>query len=580
MRYGWTALGAACLLSFSVHAGDASLQQQYAHIQDLNNTSWRLVSAPSGDPQALAKAVELSRQSLASAEQMKAALRENAGLALEVTQRHSDALRILASAYALQNDREHALACLESLLKEAWVEASTADLLAKNHALDRLRDEPRYKAVIAALGRLDSQWRAPAIATTDTELDEAHRIAGLSLFWSEARYNFVHFELVPDLDWNQAYVDFLPKVIAAKSLHDYYEVMMRFAPLLHDGHTSITPPATISNEFYARPAIRTAMIDGHVLVTEVCSPKLASQVRVGDEVVSVDGQDVRQYAQERVEPYASTSTPQDTLVHVYDYRLLQGDHRQPVTLGLKDAAGRLRQVRLSRENDPSVQVAPTVDWRMLPDGVAYLAIHEFEDDDGVKAFERALPQILHAKGLILDLRRNTGGSDVVGAQILSYLTDRPLQGSRSRTQEYAPVYRADAGPYTAWNEWEAGTFQMERAQRYHGPVVVLVGPRTYSAAEDFVVAFDALKRGTLMGETTGGSTGEPLQFKLPGGGTARICTKHDSFPDGREFVGKGIAPQITVAPTVEDIRAGRDPVIQRALAVLAGKEASPATPAP
>ncbi|HEY3520547.1 MAG TPA: hypothetical protein VGK80_05835, partial [Rhodanobacteraceae bacterium] len=60
-------------------------------------------------------------------------------------------------------------------------------------------------------------------------------------------------------------------------------------------------------------------------------------------------------------------------------------------------------------------------------------------------------------------------------------------------------------------------------------------------------------------------------FKLPGGGSARICVKRDTYPDGREFVGLGIAPQIEVAPTVTDIRDGRDPVIEAAAAALSHK---------
>lgn len=40
-------------------------------------------------------------------------------------------------------------------------------------------------------------------------LSEAQRIAGLSLFWSEARYNFANFDHVPGLDWNRAYLEFL-----------------------------------------------------------------------------------------------------------------------------------------------------------------------------------------------------------------------------------------------------------------------------------------------------------------------------------------------------------------------------------
>jgi C-terminal processing protease CtpA/Prc len=75
-------------------------------------------------------------------------------------------------------------------------------------------------------------------------------------------------------------------------------------------------------------------------------------------------------------------------------------------------------------------------------------------------------------------------------------------------------------------------------------------------------------RGKIAGEPTGGSTGQPLFFKLPGGGMARVCTKRDSYPDGRDFVGKGVQPQIIVHPTVSDVRAGRDPVLEAALREL------------
>lgn len=106
---------------------------------------------------------------------------------------------------------------------------------------------------------------------------------------------------------------------------------------------------------------------------------------------------------------------------------------------------------------------------------------------------------------------------------------------------------------------------------FNGPVAVLIGPRTISAAEDFAVSFAAVKRGILVGSATAGSSGQPLRFDLPGGGTARVCSAQESFPDGRKFIGTGIAPQIEVELTVADIRAGRDPVIAAAARALLGE---------
>ncbi|UUZ51516.1 hypothetical protein LP420_20445 [Massilia sp. B-10] len=56
---------------------------------------------------------------------------------------------------------------------------------------------------------------------------------------------------------------------------------------------------------------------------------------------------------------------------------------------------------------------------------------------------------------------------------------------------------------------------------------------------------------------------------MPGGGMARVCVKLDTYPDGRSFVGKGIAPDIEVKPSVDDVRSGRDAALERALAELA-----------
>ena len=51
-------------------------------------------------------------------------------------------------------------------------------------------------------------------------------------------------------------------------------------------------------------------------------------------------------------------------------------------------------------------------------------------------------------------------------------------------------------------------------------------------------------------------------------GGARICTKRDTYPDGREFVGIGVIPDIEIEPTRQDIAEGRDVVLEKALEVL------------
>ena len=77
-----------------------------------------------------------------------------------------------------------------------------------------------------------------------------------------------------------------------------------------------------------------------------------------------------------------------------------------------------------------------------------------------------------------------------------------------------------------------------------------------------------MKRGKIVGMPDGGSTGQPLMFDLPGGGTARICVKRDGYPDGTDFVGVGVLPDVRVAPTIDDVRHGRDAALTAALATM------------
>ena len=49
---------------------------------------------------------------------------------------------------------------------------------------------------------------------------------------------------------------------------------------------------------------------------------------------------------------------------------------------------------------------------------------------------------------------------------------------------------------------------------------------------------------------------------------ALICTKQDFFPDGREYVGFGIDPDIEVKPSIEDIFQNNDPVLQAAIKTI------------
>jgi carboxyl-terminal processing protease len=433
------------------------------------------------------------------------------------------------------------------------------------------KDDPEFQAMAKRSQRAAAMGKKSVIgsAYSDT-LSDAEKVAGLSLFWSEARRSFVHFANTPQLDWDQAYLDFLPKVLAAKDVREYYRVMMQLAPLLRDGHTNIYPPEQLTQEFYARPAITTALVEGRVLVTRVGNSSLQQRITVGDEVTAIDGIAVHDYARDKVAPFVSSSTVQDRQVRMYSYQLLSGDKSKPVTLTLRNAAGALRTEQLQRGHEQDVP-RKRFEFKILPGDIAYIALDHFESNAGVKAFEEALPAIMKAKALIIDVRENGGGSSNFGLEVLSYLAKGPIATALSLERSESQYFRAQVDmlnlaplPYI-----RPRPFVRERAAYFTGKVAVLAGPRSFSAAEDFLMSFDTMQRGVIVGEASAGSTGQPLFMRLPGGGSGRLCVKYDIYPDGKRFVGVGIQPQIASAPTVADIRARRDTVLERALVALA-----------
>jgi carboxyl-terminal processing protease len=556
------AMAIACSAATSSGASTAgSVAELMTQVRQLRHTADALMNAAQPDLPQAASLLERAVSELDQAEQSTG----NPRLRLE----SYNQLIALATVYSRQGRKPQALAALDRARSILWLPA-VVKLLQSDKSFDALRDEPRFKAMLASSTLPNSLWQGPATAQPYKDvLTVEERIAGLSLFWAEARQNFVYFDRVPELDWNQVYLDYLPKVMAAQTTRDYYAVMLQLAPLLHDGHTNIWAPGELNAELLSVPPVRTVLAEGRVLVRFVDDAAVRTRIRVGDEVIAIDGVAVHEYARQRVQPLVSAGSVQDRDFQIYTVGLLRGSASQPVTLRLRAADGRERTEALPRSAGYHWPEPPA--FRMLADGVAYISIEHFTDDSGLNAFEAALPQILKARALVIDMRGNGGGNGDIGLKILSYLTREPITQATSYVRGDDAYLRAASGNLVNWVPLAGGAYVQRRDQVFEGPVALLTGAQTYSAGEDFAVAFRIMKRGVTLGEATGGSTGQAINFTLPGGGGARVCGKRDVFPDGEEFVGIGVMPDIEVKLTVASVRDGTDPVLERALHTLKGK---------
>jgi carboxyl-terminal processing protease len=415
-------------------------------------------------------------------------------------------------------------------------------------------------AIILKINLIQSQ-------TKSIELTEQEKIFGLSKVWSEVKYNFVYFDKL-SFDWDSLYTSNIESVKSAKTLPEYYNILRKMCAQLHDGHTGAYLPDDMYKTEATRPQFRTRLIENKVIITQIKNDTLKTLgLEKGMEITKINGMEAKEYAQKNIAPYVCASTPQDLKNRTYDYELFIGKLDEPITLELKDANGKSSEATVNRKLTNQSPKSSVITFTILENNVGLLTLTDFSSGGFSKKFDSIYPKILATNSLIIDVRNNGGGSSNQGYYVLMHLTNKPFYGSAWKTREYRPAYKA-WGTDNSWYGESADKIEPAKKTIYDKPVIVLTSERTFSAAEDFCVAFDYMKRGKIVGTATGGSTGQPLNFDLPGGGSFRVCTKKDTYPDGKEFVGVGVQPNVIVEETIKGFRENKDLAINKALEIF------------
>jgi C-terminal processing protease CtpA/Prc len=233
---------------------------------------------------------------------------------------------------------------------------------------------------------------------------------------------------------------------------------------------------------------------------------------------------------------------------------------------------------------PKAAYSPNiVELTWIKKDIALVSFNRFQpEENAINEFDKVAKQLDKAKGVIIDLRRNRGGSTEVAWHLQKYLTkgDHFLNfASETRINDgYGRAQGNDREEYKNYflnkayrSDKPESVFVSDTIKRLKCPVVILIGRHTFSAAEDFLVnIYEVPDRPKLIGEETGGSTGAPLVIPgLPGEINARICALRICYPiSGKPFVNRGVKPDIEVKQTIDDYLNGRDVVLDRAILEL------------
>ena len=271
------------------------------------------------------------------------------------------------------------------------------------------------------------------------------------------------------------------------------------------------------------------------------SPAARHTVRPGDVILSVNG----------APPFADGAVSDGVM------NLLYGPYPPPGRVSVRlhrPATGRTWTVTLTPAIYPAPPLAASA--KLLHGDIAYAQLSGF--------FPGAAGQVLQAitnlaaraklRGLILDLRGNTGGSPAEVSQLLGAFT----HGT-------AYIYLCDAHGSCA------ATYTGTDVPRLHLRPVVLTDRNCLSACEAFSGAVKDLRLGTLVGTRTAGILSGPTAPYLLNDASLLILPAMHAFGAHHEIIdGIGVAPNYYLTLTAQDLSTRHDPDITKALTLLGG----------
>ncbi len=202
-------------------------------------------------------------------------------------------------------------------------------------------------------------------------------------------------------------------------------------------------------------------------------------------------------------------------------------------------------------------------YGLLENNIGYIYYESFSATVGEGNLDSALNFLAAARGLIIDIRDNGGGSLTNVETLVARFIDRPtLVGYISH--KTGPGHDDFSEPYAiTYNPAGPGRV------RWAKPVVVLTNRSTFSAANNFASVMKLLPGVRIAGATTGGGSGMPYSSEIPCGWSVRFsaCSMLDA---------NGVSTEGGVTPTEgcavdmdpQDALNGKDTMLEKAMELL------------
>lgn len=351
----------------------------------------------------------------------------------------------------------------------------------------------------------------------------------------------------PDFDtdsWQALRDDYRSRVRNAEDEEEAYELLSEMLDHLDNEELFVIAPSMVPQLLQPAPGVPEqeyagigVMIaereDGSVVATGTFrdAPAEAAGVLPGDVIVAVDG-----------EPLPAEGATDAAVERI------RGPVDSQVTLTLRDPDGELRDVTITRGQ---IDLRPSVEARMERPGVGYIRIPAFTIEI-VQEASRAIPSLMSARGLVLDLRAVSGGAPEAMVIVGRWFLGPAEPGFLVTREERHPL------PHLP-----------DAVAAFRQPLVILTDGRTSGVGEVLAEVLREYRRASVIGATTAGRSQVGQFLQLPSGGLFHLVIGRYETPQGRSLGTDGVVPDEEIdPPDLTAIRAGEDPYLDRAEEII------------
>lgn len=206
---------------------------------------------------------------------------------------------------------------------------------------------------------------------------------------------------------------------------------------------------------------------------------------------------------------------------------------------------------------------PTLDWSMLNDAgkedingkILYIQLYNFYEKAPLLFYEAIAKSIGNRpKGIVLDLRNNPGGYLDASVNIAGWFLEK---GSVVVTEQF----KSEENGHT--NFTAAGLPILKDI-----PTVVLINQGSASASEILAGALRDNRNIKLVGKKSFGKGSVQELIPLKDEAMVKITVAHWLTPNGTLIDKNGLTPDVEIAISDEDITAGKDPQLEKAVETL------------